>query len=60
MARHRLPASIRKFLRREKTRLRREISDRAGAEEEIQKLVAKVFAGYNKAKVMPANRDSTK
>jgi len=43
-----LPNSIRKFLRREKARIRREFSDSQEAELKIKELVAKIFEEYNK------------
>jgi len=43
-----LPHSIRKFLRREKARFRRELSDAQEAEKKIQELVAKMRAQYNR------------
>ncbi|MEK7542017.1 MAG: hypothetical protein AAB533_04165 [Patescibacteria group bacterium] len=41
-----LPASARKFLRREKARIRREAPDHAEAEQRVKELVAKTRLGY--------------
>ena len=46
MTRSRLPYSLRKFLRREKARIRREISPVQEAEKKILELVAKNAAPY--------------
>lgn len=48
MAKSNLPNSIRKFLRREKARLRREFSNTEEAEKRIKEVVEKMFKGYNK------------
>lgn len=49
-----LPESVRKFLRREKARIRRENFDSAGAEKKIQELVVKIFERHKKVRVTPA------
>lgn len=51
MAKLKLPNSIRKFLRREKARLRREFSNIEEAERKIKEIVEKMFKEYNKNKV---------
>lgn len=51
MPRSALPASARKFLRREKARIRRGVFDVAEAEQCMDDLVQKTFALYNKGKV---------
>ncbi len=40
----RLPKSLRKFVRKEKARLRREISDPAEAEQKIAELIARLHS----------------
>jgi hypothetical protein len=49
MSRIKLSNSVRKFLRREKARLRREILDPAEAETRIKELVVSVFTRYSGA-----------
>ena len=44
----RLPRSIRKFIRREKSRIRREILDLRTQEEKIKELYEKFFKNFNK------------
>ena len=51
MAKSRLPNSIRKFLRKEKARIRREFLNANEAEAKIKELVAKIMEQYNKEKV---------
>ena len=46
MAKKRLPKSLRKFIRREKARIRREILDVKKQEELIQKLYQKFLKNY--------------
>ena len=48
MTKSNLPNSIRKFLRKEKARVRREILDSKEAEKKIQELVERIFKEYNK------------
>lgn len=48
MSRSALSYSVRKFLRREKARIRREISDTKEAEKKIQELVSHLSVAYNK------------
>jgi hypothetical protein len=48
MSRSNLPYSIRKYIRREKARIRREISDSGEAERIIKELVERLFKMYNK------------
>lgn len=48
MAKSRLPKSIRKFIRQEKARLRRQILDREEAERKIKELVAVIRQRYTK------------
>jgi len=43
-----LPKSIRKFLRKEKARIRRENFNSAEVKTKIQELVAKIMKEYNK------------
>jgi hypothetical protein len=43
-----LARSLRKFLRREKARLRREFSDADQAEAKIRELVERIMPGYHK------------
>ena len=45
-----LPRSIRKFLRSEKARIRRDIFDSREAEKKISELVMQIGAEYNKGK----------
>lgn len=51
MSKSGLPNSIRKFLRKEKARLRREILDSAEAERKITELVAEIFKKHNAEKL---------
>ena len=48
MPKSNLPNSIRKFLRREKARLRRELSNSEEAENKIKEIVEKIFRTYLK------------
>jgi len=48
MVKSNLPNSIRKFLRREKARIRRELFGSQEGEKKIKELVEKTFKGYNK------------
>ncbi|MBI2640264.1 MAG: hypothetical protein HYW91_00015 [Candidatus Sungbacteria bacterium] len=48
MARSILPKSIRKFLRKGKSRLRREVLDSVEAEARIKELVSKIWEEYSK------------
>ena len=49
MSRYKLPKSVRKFLRTEKARLRREFFDVTQQDEEIKKLYQKIKeSGYNR------------
>lgn len=48
-----LPKSVRKFVRKEKARLRREFTAGQEAEEKIRELVVKIAGQYNKRKVNP-------
>ncbi len=50
MARHDLPHSLRKFIRSEKSRLRREIFDPADADKKISDFVGEVRERYSKKK----------
>jgi len=50
MAKSGLPMSTRKFLRKEKARLRREFPDARLAEEKIRELVLKIIGEYTKSK----------
>ena len=50
MVKSNLPNSIRKFLRREKARIRRELFGSQEGEKKIKELVEKTFKGYNKEK----------
>lgn len=43
-----LPKSVRKFLRKEKARIRRENFDSTEAEKKIQELVVKIFEMHKK------------
>jgi hypothetical protein len=45
-----LPYSIRKHIRREKARIRRQISDTKEAEEKIKEFLAKVAGGLTSSK----------
>lgn len=45
--RKRLPKSLRKFLRKEKARLRKTIFDPQQAEEEIKKMVKKIYENFS-------------
>ncbi|QQG44912.1 MAG: hypothetical protein HYW89_02765 [Candidatus Sungiibacteriota bacterium] len=51
MSRTELPNSIRKFLRREKARIRRGVFDSEEAEKRISELVAKTFMVYSKKRL---------
>ena len=51
MAKSGLPKSARKFLRKEKARIRREFSNAEKAEMEIKELVIGIMGKYNKKKV---------
>jgi hypothetical protein len=44
-----LPRSVRKFIRKEKSRIRREFFDTKEAEKKIQEFVAKMFEQYTKS-----------
>lgn len=46
MAKKRLPKSLRKYIRKEKTRIHREILNLKEQEEEIKKLYQKIFKEY--------------
>ncbi len=46
----RLPKSLRKFIRQEKARIRREFLDSAEAEDKVKRLVEEVYRRYNKPK----------
>ena len=47
MSRSPLPNSLRKFVRREKARIRREFSDTKEADQKIQELMARIMPAYN-------------
>lgn len=51
MSRTELPHSIKKFLRREKARMRQEILDSHEAEKKIKELVDKTFGKYQKGEI---------
>lgn len=57
MIRQNLPKSMRKFLRKEKARIRREIFDAEQAEEKIRELVIKTAGEHNKKKVVITTND---
>ena len=48
---HKLPGSVRKFLRREKARFRASLSHAETAEQAIQKLIKETRAQYSKKKI---------
>lgn len=50
MAKSGLPSSIRKFLRKEKARIRREFLNAEEAEAKIKELALKMMGQYNKEK----------
>lgn len=52
MVKSSLPKSLRKFLRREKARIRRELFDSREAENKIHKLAAEIRERYNGKKYM--------
>jgi len=58
MAKKKLPKSLRKYLRKEKARIRREVLDLEKQEELIQKLYKKVFSQYKLNKSYENKRDS--
>ena len=51
MTKTRLPKSLRKFLRREKARMRREVLGVGEVEKKIKELVEKTFGKYKKVDV---------
>lgn len=53
MEKERLPSSIRKYIRKEKARIRREILDLKKQKEEIEKLYQRIFEKYKKKKTFP-------
>ncbi len=55
--RKRLPKSIRKFIRKEKARIRREILDLKIQEEKIKKLYEKFFENFNKVNNKNKNKN---
>jgi len=53
----RLPRSIRKFIRREKARIRREVFNLKKQEELINELYQKIFKQYaNSRNIQPSNK----
>ncbi|OGZ98580.1 MAG: hypothetical protein A3C07_03935 [Candidatus Sungbacteria bacterium RIFCSPHIGHO2_02_FULL_47_11] len=54
MAKSGLPKSVRRFLRKEKSRLRRDILNLEEAEKKVQELVSKIFERHKKSRVASA------
>lgn len=54
MDKSRLPNSLRKFIRREKARIRREVLDSGEIEKRIKEVVEKTPVKYKKVEVAPS------